>query len=152
MKIRFWIALLLIFLAHPLSADDSILVADTDTEFMTAIDNLKDAIAAQGYTVAHVQKCDRGLTSMGYKSELYRVVFFGRHEEVQRISAEHPELIPFLPFKMLIHTNKGGSSLAIINPELLKTLTNDPWISEMSSKWHDDFVVIQQNATKPIPQ
>ena len=39
---------------------------------------LQHAIGTQGYTLSRVQRVDIGLTESGFKTDKYRVVFFGK--------------------------------------------------------------------------
>ena len=77
------------------------LMVRTAHSFETAMGILQQTLEEYGYSVAHVQRCDGGMADFGYKSDFYRVVFFGKIDEVRDLSDKYPELIPYLPLKIL---------------------------------------------------
>ncbi|MGV6858743.1 MAG: DUF302 domain-containing protein, partial [bacterium] len=96
-----------------------------------------------GYTVAHVQLCDGGLSKMGYETDHYQVVFFGKVDEVREMSKRHPELVPFMPFKALIFAENDQAVVSIVNPEtLLKLNPSLVDISPRVSEWKLAFADI----------
>ncbi len=110
-------------------ADESILSARSAYDFDATLDKLKDIIEKHGYTVAHVQLCDGGLKKMGYETDHYQVVFFGKIDEVREMSEKHPELVPFMPFKALIFAEGKQTVVSIVNPESLLEL--DPQLETL---------------------
>ena len=98
---------------------EGILMARTTMEFDAALEVLKSSIEAHGYTVAHVQRCDGGMRGMGYETDNYKTIFFGKYDEITRLSKKYPELIPYLPLKMAIYSEGKESILAILNPIVL---------------------------------
>jgi uncharacterized protein (DUF302 family) len=129
--------------AEPQQQDDKkILLTRSTHNFDETLEIVKDVLQKNGFTVAHVQRCDGGLKHMGYNTDKYRIVFFGRKDEVRELSKTHAELIPFLPFKLLIYAEGDQSIISIMNPEDLKGMVKDKDLLEQLTKWKKEFVHI----------
>ena len=115
------------------------LMARTGMKFEDAMDVLTQTLGEYGYTVAHVQRCDGGMADFGYKSDFYRVVFFGKIDEVRRLSQEHPELVPFLPLKMLLFAEKDETVFVILNPLDLARHFESEELQVQFQRWHSDI-------------
>ena len=89
------------WLASPAYAEDLLMFRSKQT-FPEAMLALQTSIAEHGYTLSRVQRVDIGLTKSGYKTDKYRIVFFGKSSEVNAIKFAEPELIPYLPLKIAI--------------------------------------------------
>ncbi|MDO9219608.1 MAG: DUF302 domain-containing protein, partial [Thiobacillus sp.] len=79
-------------LSAPVAAD-GLLMARTDKSFPEAMTVLQSAISSRGYTITRLQQVNENLERRDYKSDMYRVVYFGKYEEVKQVTAAHPELI-----------------------------------------------------------
>ena len=103
---------------------------------------LLQTLEEYGYAVAHVQRCDGGMADFGYKSDLYRVVFFGKIDEVRYLSDKYPQVIPYLPLKILLFAEKDETVLVALNPlELAKWFAAEELHSQMQ-RWHSDIRAI----------
>ncbi|MFW2374522.1 MAG: DUF302 domain-containing protein, partial [Gammaproteobacteria bacterium] len=74
----------------------------SEKPFAQAMESLQRAIKKQGYSVTGVRRVDQGLAESGYKSDKYRVVFFEKSDEVNALTERYPELLPYLPLKIVI--------------------------------------------------
>lgn len=99
---------------------DALLMVRTTQTFPEAMLKLQETINKQGYVVSRVQRIDIGLTTSGYKTDKYRVVFFGKPEQIKNLSDKYPHLIPYLPFKISIFAEGEETLLVTINPSKLK--------------------------------
>ncbi|MEE9310396.1 MAG: DUF302 domain-containing protein [Cocleimonas sp.] len=134
-------------------SDDTILLTRVPHNFDMTLNIVKDVLKDNNFKVAHVQRCDGGLKQMGYESDKYRVVFFGRHNEVREMSKTYPELIPFMPFKILIYAEGKESVVSILSPEALKPMMKDELILKKLDQWKDEFVnILQQTKNAPYPK
>ena len=143
MIMRFWRILLLVgcaFLA-PAQAENTLMMR-TDYPFERAIGILQQTLGEYGYQVAHVQRCDGGMSDFGYKSDFYRVVFFGKIEEVRRLSAKYPELVPYLPLKILLFAEKDETVLVALNPLELANYFDSRELQVQFQRWHSDVRAI----------
>src|SRR4030042_4324380 len=84
------------------AAADELLMARITQPFPEAMNNLQETIRAKGYVVSRVQRVDIGLTSSGFKTAEYRIVFFGKQSEIHELSAAYPEFIPYLPLTIVV--------------------------------------------------
>lgn len=120
--------------ALPLGAEELMMVRSPKpfTESMAA---LQESIDLHGYKVMRIQRVDVGLKSRGFSTAEYRVVFFGDAAEVQTLSQQHPELMPFLPLKITLFA-EGDTSLAVTNsPLIFADLYKDPDLQIYFKRW-----------------
>ena len=136
--LRLLMASALLAAALPAAAQN-ILTARSAQNFERSMLLLKSSIESHGYTVSHVQRCDSGLTGLGYETDGYRVVFFGKLDEVRSLSAAHPELIPFLPLKISIFAEGDESVVSSINPAAMGALYPDEALRLQFKRWENDL-------------
>ena len=138
---RFLPFLLLLALALPAQADQ-LLMARSGQAFPEAMLTLQTAIGDQGYTVSRVQRVDIGLTASGFETDKYRIVFFGVPEEVRRLTAEHANLIPYLPLKMTIFAEGDETLVVATNPQVIAKVVDDPELAPVFERWQRDIQAI----------
>lgn len=73
---------------------------------------LQHTIREHDYPVSEVQRIDIGLPESGHDTDKYRVVFFGKPDEVRVLSTKYPDLIPYLPIKVAIF-GEGEETLLV---------------------------------------
>jgi uncharacterized protein (DUF302 family) len=134
--------------AVPAGADD-VLMARAERPFDDAISNLQIAIQDHGYRVTRIQRVDVGLASGGYKTAEYRLVFFGKPREMQALEDRYPELLPYLPLKIVIFA-EGDSSLALAyNPAILQTFFKKEALQDQTRRWEKDIRAILDQFAAP---
>ena len=121
------------------AAAQNILTARSAQNFERSMLQLKASIESHGYTVSHVQRCDSGLTGLGYETDGYRVVFFGKLDEIRSLSAAHPELTPFLPLKISIFAEGDESIVSSLNPVALGAFYRDEDLQLQFRRWENDL-------------
>lgn len=129
---------LLCGLSVPAFADQLMMVRSTQT-FPEAMLRLQEEIKARGYTLSRVQRVDVGLTGMGYQTDLYRVVFFGKPEEIRRLTQAYPQMIPYLPLKIAVFAEDGDTLLVATRPGEFARLFDDPGLSGIFARWEADM-------------
>jgi len=100
---------------------------------------LQDAIKKQGYELSRVQRVDVGLSKKGYKTDKYRVVFFGKGKQIQDISSKYPDLIPYLPLKIAIFAEGDDTILVSVNPNIFNDLFKHPELKSTFDEWFKDI-------------
>jgi len=130
--------LALFFLGAPAAAGDLFMVR-MDKPFPEAMTLLQSAISSRGYTITRLQQVNENLERREYKSDMYRVVYFGKHEEVRRVTAAHPELIPFLPLNITIFAEGEQSILVAGHPQTLRQFFPDPALKPVFDRWEKDL-------------
>ncbi|MDQ5768405.1 hypothetical protein [Thiothrix subterranea] len=127
-------------LALPAQANDKLLTVRSPQAFDLALEQVQDVLKKHNFTVAHIQKCDGGLQDMGYTTDNYNIVFFGRLEEVRELSKTHPELVPLFPFKLAVYAKGKDTLFSVLNPaELAPLLDADQALAAQLGAWEQDF-------------
>ncbi len=131
-----WLALLR---WSPATPADELLMVRAERPFSDAISDLQIAIQNHGYQVARIQRVDVGLVSGGYTTAEYRLVFFGKPAEMHEIEDRHPELLPYLPLKIVIFA-EGDTTLALAyNPSILQTFFKIDPLQPRFKRWEKDI-------------
>lgn len=128
-------------LSAPAAADD-LLMARVDKPFPEAMALLQSAISSRGYKITRLQEVNENLERRHFKSDMYRVVYFGKYEEVKRVAASHPDLIPFLPLNITIFAEGDQAILVGSHPQTLKEFFPDPDLKPLFDRWEKDVVAI----------
>ncbi|MCG6887457.1 MAG: DUF302 domain-containing protein [Proteobacteria bacterium] len=115
-----------------------LLMARVPMTFPEAMSKLQETLKKHKQTLSRVQRVDIGLTSKGYKTDKYRVVFFGRADEVQDLINQYPEFIPYLPHKIAVFAEQDETVLVAANPEHLFKSDN-PKKQAIVKRWHADL-------------
>ncbi|TNF99041.1 MAG: DUF302 domain-containing protein [Gammaproteobacteria bacterium] len=127
---------------------ENLLMARSNRSFEVTLEVAKDSIAAHGYTVSHIQRCDGGLEGFGYVTDKYRVIFFGKPDEVRSLSEKYPHIIPFLPLKIAVYAEEDETLAAMFNPEEFSALFTEEELRTQFSRWKSDFVSILDDIRK----
>ena len=112
-------------LCTPAVAGD-LLMTRVNRLFPEAMTLLQSAISSRGYTVTRLQQVNENLQRREFQSDMYRVVYFGKLEEVRRATARNPDLIPFLPLNITIFAEGDQSILVASHPQMLQEFFPDP--------------------------
>lgn len=140
-----WLAAILLLIASgPLLAGDLLMVRSR-LPFPSALEAVQATIEARGYAVAEVKNVDLGLLLMGYLSEKYKAVFFGKAEEIEALTRLHPELAPYLPPQILVFSERGDTLLVAISPAYLATLFPHPDLAAIFARWEDDLQFVLES-------
>jgi len=140
--LRIFLTLVLALLAPAAAHADQMLIIRSGQDFEGAMLTLQNAIAAQGYTLARVQRVDVGLEARGYKTDKYRVVFYGKAEEVAALAEKHPQLMPFLPLNIAIFAEGDQTLLATNRPGVLGEFFPAPELKPVFARWERDLLEI----------
>lgn len=114
--------------------------------FPETMSALQEEIKNAGYTISIVQRVDIGLTGMGFKTDKYRVVFFGKPEEIKSLPEQYPKLAPYLPLAITIFAEDQETIMAAMSPQFighayLKSEA-DKKLSEIFLRWEKDIELI----------
>ena len=143
---KVWTRLLLLLaalVATPVpTLADEMLIVRSGRDFEETMASLQTAIAARGYKVTRVQRVDVGLEAKGYQTDKYRVVFYGKAEEVARLAEHHPELIPFLPLSVAIFAEGSQTLITTNRPRALKALFPAAELWPTFDRWEQDLLGI----------
>lgn len=130
-----------VLLCAPAAAAD-LMMARVNTEFPEAMTLLQSAISSRGYVISRLQEVNENLQRRDYKSDMYRVVYFGKHDEVRRAIAKQPDLIPFLPLNITIFAEGDQAILVTGDPKMLREFFPDPELKPLFERWEKDMIEI----------
>lgn len=147
--LRSLILLLLLGVSQTATAEELLMVRIA-RPFPEAMNSLQEAIRARGYVVSRVQRVDVGLTSSGFQTAEYRIVFFGKGAEILDLSAAYPQLIPYLPLTIVMFA-EGDDTLALApDPIKLGEFFNKPGLLTQFRSWQKDiFAIFDEVARNP---
>lgn len=132
------LALLILFSTEPAAAED-LMMARSPLMFPEAMTILQQAISDQGYTITRLQQVNENLMRQNYASDVYRVVFFGKYDEVHALAASHPDLVPFLPLNITIFAEGNNAIIMAAHPRTLETFFPDPELKPVFERWEEDL-------------
>jgi len=132
---------MVVLLTAPAAADGLFMVR-MDKAFPEAMTLLQSAISSQGYTITRLQQVNENLQRREFKSDMYRVVYFGKLEEIKQVSARQPALIPFLPLNITIFAEGEQSILVSSHPSSLRKFFPDPALGPVFDRWERDIGAI----------
>jgi uncharacterized protein (DUF302 family) len=141
---RLFTALLLLMAPALLHAEGDLLMARSQQTFPEAMLQLQNTINEYGYTISRVQRVDIGLTKSGYKTDKYRIVFFGKAAEINALTQRHPQLMAYLPLKIVIFAEEDETMLMAMNPSVFNNFVEKAMINDFFSRWENDMRSILQ--------
>ena len=141
MKRLYGFALALVLWFNAANADELLMIRSSQN-FEDAMTTLQSSIAEHGYKVTRVQRVDVGLEAKGYKTDRYRIVFYGKPGEIEALAAKYPKLIPYLPLAIAIFAEEGNTLLTTARPALLKQFYPEPELKPIFERWEKDLVEI----------
>ena len=144
MKRSVLVIVVLAWLASFPAGADEIIMARVPRTFPEAMNALQDSIRARGYTISRVQRVDVGLTSSGFQTAEYRLVFFGKEQEIRTLPAKAPGLIAYLPLNIVIYAEGDDTMLLTTNPGKLAEFVGDSGLAETFNRWEQDIRAIFQ--------
>lgn len=116
-------------------------MARSSASFPETMLKLQETIKNTGYTVSRVQRVDIGLTASGYKTDKYRVVFYGKAHEVNELTHKYAFLNAYLPLKIAIFA-EGEETLMVASSPLLLDDVSAPELKPFLVQWEKDLVSI----------
>lgn len=136
------LALALSLSSQASAQQENLLMMRSSQSFPETMLGLQKTLGEYGYTVSRVQRVDIGLTTSGFKTDKYRVVFFGKPEEIRALSQKYPQLIPYLPLKMTIFAEQDETLIVAMDPLILDGLSDDEAFHNQLMRWKNDFLSI----------
>lgn len=136
-----WLLALLLLLPAALVAEDLFMVR-SELSFPEAMSVLQEAIANRPYKVSRVQRVDIGLTKSGYATDKYRVVFFGDIDELDLLSEQYPELVPYFPMKIAVFAEGEETILLAASFTHLRPHYTSSSLHARFDQWEKDIVEI----------
>ena len=134
--------LTLVFAANCSARADGLVMARSLQMFPEAMTTLQNSISARGYKITRLQEVNENLARRDFKSDMYRVVFFGKYDEIKALSAQNPNLIPFLPLSITIYAEDNQAILVSAHPREFEQFFPDPTLKPVFERWEKDIIQI----------
>jgi len=147
LKISVLLLLALSIIHNTVLASDLLMIR-SEQPFPETMASLQAAIKNSGNTLSRVQRIDVGLTKMGYKTDKYRVVFYGKLAQINMLVEKHPSLIPYLPLKIAIFSENGQTVLTATNPERLSEMYPHKALKPIFKIWATELRAIMDEVQK----
>ncbi len=142
MKKLLKLSILAMVLFSSFSYAENMITLRVNKSYNDVIILVKEKLSEYGYKVAHIQKCDGGMKSMGYKSDDYKVVFFGKLKEVRYLSNKYPLIIPYIPLKIAVIKESDSVVLVALNPSSLAPYFKEKELHTQFDRWENDLRAI----------
>ncbi len=133
--------LLTLLIAAPAHAENMIMQR-VHHNFEDTMMQVKEKLDDYGYKVAHIQKCDGGLSEFGYKTDEYRSIFYGKFEEMRYLTGKYPLLIPYVPLKIAVMKEKDTVVIVAINPIMFSDFFPEKELAIQFGRWESDIRAI----------
>jgi uncharacterized protein (DUF302 family) len=132
----------------PAAGAESLFMARSSQAFPETMTVLQEVIARHGYTVSRVQRVDIGLTGSGFQTDMYRLVFFAKPDELRDLSQRYPHLIPYLPWPITIFAEGEETLLVTANPAELHALAVNDELEQLFQRWSGEFRAMLEEVRK----
>ncbi len=116
-------------------------ITRVNTDFANVWQALKERVGEYEYKTAYLQRCDFALTQRNYKSDRYRILFFGKYEEMEYLSRKYPQIVPYLPLKVVV-MEEGNNALLMNNPVTMLIPAVASEDAHIIEQWHTDLQAI----------
>ncbi len=136
---RTLLAIFMLLLSSSVSAEQ-LIMARLSQSFPEAMLALQETIREHGYTVSRIQRVDIGLTTSGYHTDKYRIVFFAKPNEIRDLVKKHPQIMPYLPLKINIFAEQEETLINTIDPTELRVLVPSREFSDQTLRWKNDIL------------
>ncbi len=136
---RYLVISLLMLMTSLFAHAENILMTRSYQSYDVVLQAAKASLESHGYTIAHEQRCDSGLVHSGYQTDYYRVIFFGKPDEVRYLSKTYPELIPYLPLKLAVFAEDDQMLAVSFNPEAYGRFFIQEELKIQFARWKADL-------------
>jgi len=143
-----WIILSVLLLLSTKASAENLITMRINDNYDNAMIAIKSKLSEYGYKVAHIQKCDGGLTQMGYITDEYKLIFFGKLKEVRSLSKKFPMIIPYLPLKIAVIKEQDSVVLVALNPTTLSMFFKEKELQTQFGRWENDLRAIFNEITE----
>jgi uncharacterized protein (DUF302 family) len=130
--------IVLLFVSVAVNAQDLYMVR-SQLAFPEAMAVLQETIREHGLTVSRVQRVDIGLTAFGYKTDKYRIVFYGELEDFHEVTNQYPELVAYLPLKIAIFAEGDETLLLASSFEHLRVIYSSASMQSRFDRWEENL-------------
>lgn len=139
--------------ASPLSRTDKsedeppVIVMDSPYSLEETVDNLKQAITNQNFTLIRTDYLEHGLVEEGKENKKQIIVHFCNFDFLFEALSIDPRVGMFLPCRVTIIESNGKVQLSTINPKRLGRLFNNQELDEACDQMYEVYTTLLEDAT-----
>ncbi len=123
------------------------IIVDSPYSMKETIENLKQAISDQNFTIIRTDYLEHGLTEEGGENKKQVVVHFCNFEFLYEALAIDPRVGVFLPCRVTVVELKGKVQLMTINPLQLSSIFNNDELDDACDRMTTIYKTILEDAT-----
>lgn len=145
--------ILLFFITNIFATESKtqVILKKVDNGFAHTWLNLQKYIKKQGYKIAFRQHCDVAMTQRDYQTDKYRILFFGKYQEVKDLTQRNPELTPHLPLAITTIEGKNNTTTLVSDsPQNWLSLIKSKQDKAIVNQWYLDILQIIKNTQNDI--
>jgi len=133
--VKSWLTGVVLLLVTAAANAQDLYMVRTQLSFPEAMAVLQETIRKHGQVVSRVQRVDIGLTTFGYKTDKYRVVFYGELDDIRQVTNQYPELVSYLPLKIAIFAEGDETLLLASSFEHLRGIYPSATMQSRFDRW-----------------
>lgn len=126
--------------------EDPVLIVDSPYTLDETVENLKQAIADQNFTLIRTELFERGFVEEGKENKKQIVFHFCNFKFLFDALAIDPRVGMFLPCRVTVVEREGKVQLITINPRMLSGLFNNSELDEACEQMHGVYSSLLEDA------
>ncbi len=128
-------------------AESPVITAESPYGMEETIENLKQAIADQNFTLIRTEYLERGLVKKGDENKKQIVMHFCNFGFLFKALAVDPRVGMFLPCRVTVVEKNGKVYLSTINPKRLSKLFNNHELDKSCNEMYEVYNTLLEDAT-----
>ena len=127
--------------------DSAVLSVDSPYNMEETIENLKQSIADENFTLIRVTPLNSGFVEEGKENKKQMVLHFCNFGFLFEALSIDPRVGMFLPCRITVVEDEGKVKLMAINPLRLSKLFNNDELDDACQEMHDIYQTLLEDAT-----
>ena len=140
-----WPAIIVILMTSGSLLAGDLLMVRSQLSFSDAQSRVEKEVNTLGYFTSTAKRVDIDLVSAGFSRETYRVIAFGKPDQIKKLAEAYPELTPFLPPQIVIFGERKETLLVALSPLYLAEFFTQPELVDTFKRWENDLQTILEN-------
>ena len=132
---------------QPIATDQATIVYDSEYDFQTTINNLKDAAVGNNFIIIREQKLETGFVPPGQENPKQHIIYFCNFGFLNKALAIDPRVGLFLPCRVTVVEKEGKVKVYAINPARLSRLFNNVELNRLCLEMNETYQSIIEDAT-----
>ena len=132
---------------RPIEAEEATIVYDSEYDFQTTINNIKDAAVGNNFIIIREQKLETGFVPKGEENPKQHIIYFCNFGFLNKALAIDPRVGLFLPCRVTVVEKEGKVKVYAINPARLSRLFNNVELNRLCHEMNETYRSIIEDAT-----